>query len=72
MSNFRVDQRVRIKQSAFGDSQDPQDIAFRGQVVTLAFDLGKQLGPEWKGCWEAWTDDNQPVQLTEDEMERVN
>lgn len=68
---FAVDQRVKIKETAFGDSQDPQDITFKGQVVTLAFDLSKQFGENWKGCWEAWTDDDEPVQLTEDEMEVV-
>lgn len=69
---FQVDQRVRIKGSAFLGSDDPEDVALRGQIVTLTFDLSKVFDPkEWAGCWEAITDMGQPVQLTEDEIEIV-
>lgn len=68
---FQVDQKVRIKESAFGDSQEPEDVAARGQVVTLTLDLSEVFGADWKGCWEGELENGKPVQLIESEIEEV-
>lgn len=68
---FQVDQKVRILEGAFRDSDEPQDIALRGQIVTLAFDLAAIHGSDWAGCWEAETGEGELVQLIEGEFEAV-
>ena len=46
MTEFYEGQQVRIKQTAFGDSTDAADEAFRGQVCELLADLGTENGTE--------------------------
>lgn len=67
---FQVGQRVRIKESAFGESTEPADVFTRGKVGQLVTDLGKDLGTDFEGCWEIsmghWT-----TSVEEDEIEAV-
>lgn len=59
--DIEVGDRVRISDDAFSDSDDPRDVAARGQVVTVFAAVSDD------GCWLVETDeyDLLPVLITE-------
>jgi hypothetical protein len=46
--DFKPGQRVRIKPDAFPGSDDPADVAARGQIGTLLYSQGEDLW-WWRG-----------------------
>lgn len=48
MTDFESGQRVRIKPNAFPGSDDPADVAARGQIGTLVYWQGEDLW-WWRG-----------------------
>ena len=69
---FKVDDRVRVKDTAFSDSDDMTDIVLRGKTGTIAVRFGDNpaYDPSWAGCYEVEIDgDLWP--LCEDELEQI-
>lgn len=67
---IKVGDTVRVLDNAFGDSTDPDDIAVRGKVGTVDFDLHAELGPDWAGCLVVNIDDKL-LHLLVDEVEAL-
>lgn len=66
---IKAGSKVKIKENAFGDSQEPNDAKARGQIAVIVTDLEEQFGVEWAGCWEAQLDDGDVVQVITEELE---
>jgi hypothetical protein len=62
---FKVGDRVRILESAFPGSDDPDDAKVRGKVGIIIWDCGD-------GLWDVEVDDaDLPVPVLESEIEAV-
>lgn len=69
---FELGNTVRIKETAFSESSDPQDAIYRGMTGTLATDLCQSLGEGWHGSWEIEFDDGEITIVEEHEIELIN
>lgn len=62
---FESDQRVRVSENAFPGSDDANDIAARGQIVTLKYITDESDG---EVLWEAEMDDGTIIYPIESEL----
>lgn len=67
MSNFQKGQRVRILVTAWPGSNEPEDVAARGQLATL----DSIMEPTPPALWNCVTDDGEMHAVTEEEIEAV-
>lgn len=65
---FKVGDRVKVKQNAFPDSDDPEDTKVRGKIGTIAWDMGEGL---WHVEMESEEFDDPYFPLLESEIELV-
>lgn len=68
---LKVGSKVRIKENAFTGSDEPNDIAARGQIGEIVLSLEQQLGEQWKDYWEV-NAIGDILQLTTDEIEELD
>ena len=61
--DIQIGQRVRISEHAFPDSDDPRDVAARGQVVTVFAAVSDD------GCWLVETDEYDLLPVLDTELE---
>lgn len=61
--DVQIGQRVRISKHAFPDSDDPYDIAARGQEVTVFASVSDD------GCWLVETDEYDLLPVLDTELE---
>jgi hypothetical protein len=66
---YHIGDVVRIKDTAFAGSGDPQDAAYRGQTGELVTDFVELFGEHWDGCWEIEFEDGEITLVTEEEIE---
>ena len=69
---FKIGDKVRVKENAFSDSDDMSDIELRGKTGIIAWRFGDDstYDPSWSGCYEVEIDgDLWP--LCEDELESI-
>ena len=69
MTQFHEGQKVRIKQTAWGNSDEPMDVDNRGRMAELLEDMGTENGDS---MWRAFVDDTcDEVFLLGSELEEV-
>jgi len=69
MTQFQEGQQVRIKVTAFGDSDEPRDIENRGELAELLENMGTENG---ETMWRAFVDSTaDEVYLIDSELEAV-
>ena len=66
---FELGQKVRVRDNAYKNSDDPTDFEIRGQIVTIGYSLEKALGEGWRDQWECFDDAGDCYHLTSDEIE---
>lgn len=66
---YKVGDRIRVKESAFGDTEESVDIEARGQHGKIVTVLEAMINASWSDCYEVHTDNGIITLVTEDEIE---
>lgn len=70
---LQVGSRVLIRATAFGDSQEPEDMMARGKVGEIVVSLEQQFNEQWRDCWEVQLDDSGDiVRVVTDELDELD